>query len=268
MSLVVSQNLVLSAVEIGTDRPLVGWRNIVTASNIAADTADSNNPASNLANPATFLGWLAADTTEQYVTITPGTADAIDYVGIATHNLSTAQIAVSIEGDGGSGYAELVAPAIPANDGPLLFRFTAQALTGLRIKLASGDAAASIAVVYAGKLLVMQHKMYQGFPSPSDAEESSVTNGRSQSGNFLGSIVTGRKVALKLPFSLYTPDWERANFRPWLQSGRNDPFFFVWRPDTYPDEVGYLWLSGATPKPQPQSPHSLLSWTMDVEGVV
>src|SRR6185312_15874775 len=113
--------------ESGANRPLLGWRNIVTTGNIAADTADANNPVSNLANPATYLGWLAADTTEQYLTITPGSADDIDYVGIATHNLSTAQIAVSIEGDDGSGYVELVAPVIPANDGPLLFRFTPQA---------------------------------------------------------------------------------------------------------------------------------------------
>jgi hypothetical protein len=267
MSLVISDNLVLSAIESGANRPLIGWRNIVTASNIAADTADSNNPASNLANPATFLGWEANDTTAQYLTITPGSADDIDYVGIATHNLSTAQIAVSIEGDDGSGYAELVAPVIPANDGPLLFRFTAQSLSGLRVKLASGDAAASIAVVYAGKLLVLSRKLYQGFTPIPFGRTSKVTNGRSESGQFLGRIVTGRSVASKVPLSLLDPDWYRANLDPFLDAGKDLPFFFAWRPDDYPAEVGYCWLTN-DPQPQAESPHSLYAVTLEMAGVV
>jgi hypothetical protein len=267
MSLVLAQNLVLSEAETGENRPLIGWRNIVTTANIVADTTASGFPASNLANSATFLGWKANDTTAQYLTITPGSADDIDYVGVTTHNLASAGIAVSIEGDDGSGYVELVAPVIPATDGPLLFRFTAGSFVGLRIKLASGDAAASIATVYAGKLLVLQYKAWQGFTPPPLGRTASVTNGRSESGQFLGRIVTGRQVVSKVPLSLLDPDWYRANLDPFLESGRDDPFFFAWRPDDYPDEVGYCWLTN-DPQPQAESPHSLYALTLEMAGVV
>src|SRR4051812_19814076 len=99
MGIVISNNFVLtqpdSRFPVTLDHPLIGWHNLVTATNIVADTSATNYPASNLANPATHLEWRANDTTEQYLTITTGYVDEIDYLAVARHNFGSEQITVS-----------------------------------------------------------------------------------------------------------------------------------------------------------------------------
>jgi len=269
MSLVISRDLVLIEQEDLTNRPLIGWRNIVTASNIAADSAEALYPAVNLANPATHLRWQATSNAEQYLTITTGTADSIDYIGIARHNLASGEIPVSIEGNDGSGFEEIVQDVVLPNDGPALFRFISQPYESLRIRLWAGVDPATMSVVYAGKLLALERKIYQGHTPLPFAPVSKATNGKSESGQFLGRIVTGESLATKLPLSLITPEWFRANLAPFLApytGGKNRPFFFAWRPDDYPAEVGYAWLTN-DPQPTPQSPHSYTSLTFEMGGI-
>jgi len=34
----------------------------------------------------------------------------------------------------------------------------------------------------------------------------------------------------------------RSDFDPFVRSARQYPFFFAWRPQTFPLEVGYVWV--------------------------
>lgn len=269
MSIVVSSNFVLTETDtsLTEDHPIVGWRNIITTSNIAADTADTDYPVTNLANPATHLKWLAGTSVLQYVTITTGTADELDYVAIARHNLATAGIAISIEGDDGGGYETLVSPTVLADDGPALFRFTPGAFSAVRLKLAAGSEPASIAVAYLGKLLVLPRKLYQGMTPINYGRVSRSVSGRSEAGHFLGRIVTQEFVQNKVPLSLITPAYYRDNIDAFVEASKTTPFFFGWRPETYPDELGYCNMTNE-PVPVNESPHGLISMTLEMTGVI
>ena len=77
MAIVLSQALVLSA---ATDpasphAPVIGWRNVVEAGGIEADSEAAGYPATNMANPSTAAGWRSDIADEQFVTaaITSGT---------------------------------------------------------------------------------------------------------------------------------------------------------------------------------------------------
>lgn len=267
MSIVVSQNLVLSDPNpygLTTDHPIIGWDNIVTVDNISATSEATSYPVTNLANPATHLRWRATSAILQYLTVTTGSADDFDYVGIARHNLSSQNIAVSVEADDGGGFDELVAPAILPNDGPALFRWTAAPYTAIRLKLAAGDDVAEIATMFVGKLTVLPRKLYQGFTQPTHGRMGKEVNAMAESGDYLGTIVTQQHVESKIPLTLVDPTYYRSYLDDFIAA--RPPFFIGWRPSTYPNEVGYMRLTN-WPQPAPQSPHSLLSLSIEMAGV-
>lgn len=253
------------------DLPIIGWHNLVTSTNVAATSADVNHPASNLGNPATHLYWLADDDVsppndDQYLTVTTNFSGEIDYVAIAGHNLGSAQGLVSVEGFIAAAWQEIVAPSLLAGDGPALFRFTAQVLPQVRLRLQPGNADPRVAVLYAGKLLVMQTGLYAGHTPMPHARKVKTVDGVSESGKFLGQIVTRETRQNAAKFQLLTPDWYRTNFDPFLAQAKGVPFFFAWRPDTYPDEVGYCWLTN-DPEPVPEPPSNLLTVELRMRGV-
>jgi hypothetical protein len=271
--LVLSEDLVLSAEDaaLPAGTPLIGWHNVVIFGGIAADTTETGYPASNLSNPATSQYWKAADTTEQYLTVTTGTVDEIDYVGIAGHNFATAGIGVSIGYfDTGPVWVELSPEQVPPDDGPMLFRFTPQALTEIAIKLPPGTEAARAAVVYVGKLLVCERgpKVDDDYAPPQLGRKTQGINGRSERGDYLGRIVTSRWIETQFAFAHFTPDWYRSEFDPFVQAAIDDtPFFYAWKPESYPYEVGYLWLTD-DPVPLTSPVTGRISVTLKVGGIV
>lgn len=272
MSIVISSALVLADVADGLslDHPVIGYHTVVTSSTIVADTEDANHPASNLANPATHLEWWAADSTEQYLTITTNYIDEIDYVAVARHNWASGEIPVSIgyfDTNSPPVWIELVEEVMLSDDGPAIFRFTPQSRAIVKIRLGSGSSDARAAVIYVGKLLVLERRIYVGHTPMPHARRVTVANGRSESGNFLGRIVLGEGRETTVPLSLISPAWYRTYMDPFLALSDETPFFFAWRPETYAAEVGYGWLT-EDPMPVPTGPSNLIAFDLKVSGVV
>lgn len=272
MSLVISSAVVLSQAADGLslNHPVIGWHNVVTSSTIVATNEDANYPASNLANPATHLEWRSDDDAEQYITVTTNYIDEIDYVGIAGHNYSSGEIPISVgyfDTSSPPVWVELVEEVMLPDDGPVILRFTAQSRATVEIKLGAGSENPRAAVVYVGKLLVIERKIYVGHTPLPDGIKSSVVNGRSESGKFLGRIQIAEWRESTIPLSLVSPDWFRAYMRPFLREGKNLPFFFAWRPEDYPFETGFALLM-EDPAPVPTGPSNLIAFDMKVSGVV
>lgn len=264
--IVISQNYALSVVpEVDANLPAIGYRNVVTPSTIVADTQDVNYPASNLANPATNSEWRAADDSEQYLTITISDPEDIDYVGIARHNFGSAEIPVSIEEFADGGWQELVEDIMPGDDSPLMFRFEPHSCAQIRIRMQPGNEPPRAAVVYVGKLLDLERKIYAGHTPLPHARKINLATGISESGNYLGSIVLGEFRSTSVPFSLISPDWYRQMMEPFIKT-RPSPFFFAWRPQAYPHEVGYCWITN-DPMPTPTGPSNLLSFDWSITGI-
>lgn len=265
---VITTAVVLDAVETGPDHPLVGWDNIVTDSNIAATSAADGYPASNLAAPITFREWRATSNAQQYLTITTDGITENDYVAIAVHNFGEIGSQVSVEEFVGGSWSEVASPAIFADNDPILWRFTPGARSQLRVRIQAGSAAARAAVIYCGKLLIMERRIYAGHTPMPHGRVSNISNGFSESGQFLGRILLGASRATQAAFRLLTPSWYRENMEPFLQVAQTTPFFFAWRPASYPLEVGYGALSqDAIPVNGDASDNNLIAITLSMKGV-
>lgn len=269
--IVISSSLVLSESDVTPDHPIVGYRNRVTTGNIGADEEASDYPISNLANPATNWPqiWRGESIDAQEIEHTTGSADPYDFCGIAGHNFGAAEIAVSIEGDQGSGYSELVAPVIPGDDSPLLFRWTSGSFQKLKIVLDEGSVVPEAAVVFFGKLLVLPRKIWQDHTPITMGRRQKVVNGMSEAGGYLGSILTGSWFEGRIKTSLLDPDEYREDIDAFVRAAvfERQTFFFGWRPQSYSTEVGYCWPTGDV-QPKNASGHGLMEFDMPIAGVV
>lgn len=245
--IVISQALALAlAGQRHANLPVIGWETRVVASGIAADTEAAGYPATNLANHSTAARWQAEDTTDQTIVFTIDAAEDVDYIAIARHNLGTGAVAVSVEwGDGDSPetWTALVEEFVPADDGPILCRFVAGAYDRLRISLQPGSVAPRMAVVYAGKLLVLERGEQSGFTPIPFAHSDEVFRGRSQSGDYLGSIVLRQGLQSQINIQHLSFAWFLANMKPFIDAAPTQPFFYAWAPQEYPDQVGFAWTT-------------------------
>jgi hypothetical protein len=267
--IVLSPSLVLGPAPEGVDlnAPIIGYRSLVTRTNIAADGEDADNPATNLANISTAAFWRGADDATQYLTVTLSGAES-DYFAVARHNFGSQQIAVSLEAREAEedSWAEIVAEVMLADDTPLLMRYAAESYHSVRLKMASGNAAPQAAVVYVGRLLVCQRRIYVGHTPIPFGRRTQVVSGMSESGNYLGRIITGGSLASSVSFENLTPAWYRANFDPFFLAARSVPFFWGWRPQQYPREAGFAWLTN-DPAPSNSRANGMMSVEFEIGGV-
>lgn len=278
MSVVIGSGVVLTDATNGIngDNPIIGYENLITISNVSADSADVNFPASNLANNSTRLKWLGeASSADQYIVVNlSGNTEEIDYLAIARHNMGSGLFPVSVEvltdaAESPTLWTEVVADVILPNDGPAIFRFDPVVAEAIRFRMqpSSLDLDPTIAVMYVGKLLVMQRRLYVGHEPATYGRVTKVTNGRSESGNFLGRIVLNEQVRSSAAFNNLTPSWWRTYLDPFLIAGKEQPFFFAWRPSSYPRECGFMWLTN-DPRLNNQRANGMVQTTLEMQGIV
>jgi hypothetical protein len=253
--------------------PLIGYHNIVTSANITSTTAVTGFPISNVANPATHLFWRGGVTTgDELLTITTGFAGPIDYVGIAGHNLGSAQIPVTITDTGSSPPAILVSETLLPDDAPAILRFAPGVYSAIQIRLnlsflAEGTAP-QIAVIYLGKLLILERgiKVDVEHVPITFGRRTSIVNGMSETGNFLGRIVLSEHRESRAEFFGFTPDFYRSQIDVFLDAAQEFPFFWAWAPAEYPLETGFVWLL-ANAEPGVSPDHRRISLVLEMAGI-
>ncbi|KWT72368.1 hypothetical protein APY04_0162 [Hyphomicrobium sulfonivorans] len=255
--LYLSPGLVLAKPQIVHDNtPLIGWRNLVTAANVTATTADPLFPALNLGNPSTVLAWQASSTDAQYLTVTFSGVVAVDYVALVRHNLGAVGATVSVEGLYDSEWVALSETVVPGSDAHLLFRFEETSPEALRVKIDGVSAPATLAVMYVGKMMPMERGINLDTPHTplNRGRVTKQVQGFSAAGDYLGTIITGRHSASTEQFSHISRTWFDAEFAPFIEFAAEHPFVYVWRPAEYPDEIGYAKLtSDVTPSRTPKT---------------
>lgn len=274
--IVVSEDVVLSQPlsETGDENensPLIGWHNLVTISNVSADRSDALYPAINLANPATNLKWQGLDGGDHVISMFTDYNEDVDYVAIARHNLGSRGFAVTVEGRVGAGaWSELVGSIVLPDDTPTIFRFAPQLLTEIRLRIEDGVdpyLPPAIAVLYVGKLLVLQRRMYVGHSPITLGSHVTVVNGTSERGEFLGRLVIGESKSTSVALQNLTPDWYRQKMDPFVKASAESPFFFAWRPGKYPREVGYAWRDSGDLAPSNALSNGMMQVSFSMSGV-
>jgi hypothetical protein len=261
--------LVAAPYSVNANSPRIGYHNIVTADNLAADEEEVGYPVTNLANPATYprAAWRGTSTAEQYVTVVQAATD-VDYFGIARHNLGSTGASVQLQGsDNGSDWDDVSIEVNPGQDWVLMLHFTPVSYAQWRLRIVPGTAAPEIAVFYLGTLLTLQRNIYVGHTPLVYGRNKSVVTGKSESGQFMGRTTRREFLQSAVDLKNLTPAWFRSHLDPFLdecQAGK--PYFWAWRPGSYPAEVGYAWIEG-TPSISNQSPNGLMQAGWSMQGI-
>lgn len=270
--IVLSPSLVVSLAEEASDNnPLIGWHNLVTIENVTSFSEADGYPVTNLANPITSAGggWQAEAAGDETIEVAIEEVEPIDYAAIAAHNFGRAGIVVTVEGstDFGVTWFELVEEQLLADDSPAIFRFEPQSLTNVRLLLAEGSEAAACAVLYVGKLLVLQRRIYVGHTPMPMGRSQKIVNGKSEAGDYLGRIVTSEQRATAVDLKNLTPAWYRSEMDPFIAASKDTPFFFAWRPGDYPLETGFGWMTN-DPQPRNSRPNGMMEISFQMTGIV
>lgn len=258
--------------------PFFGYQNIIDTTNISASNEDVDYPAINIARDSTALYWkddAGSPQSYTYVTVVTGTTEDIDYLAIAKHNFGTLQIPMAVEGleygqDGSpNDWFELSSEIIVSDDGPVIFRFEAQTLQEIRLRLLPNEtmaAPAQLSVMYVGKLLVMPVHVYVGHTPITMGRDIQVQSGFSENGNFLGRIILQEARSTSFDFQNLPPAWYRSYFDPFVIASETAPFFFAWRPNDYPYECGFGWFADI-PKPVNQRANGMIQVGINLRGI-
>jgi hypothetical protein len=162
---------------------------------------------------------------------------------------------------------DLTTATTPTDDLPTIFRFNRQtALFGIRLNCGASTGQVSAAVLFTGTLMILQRRVYVGHTPLNLSRATSVVTGMSEAGNFLGRILVGESRKTSVTLSNLSPVWYRNNMDPFISAAKTTPFFYAWRPASYPAETGYAWLTGDA-TPSNQSANGLMQVTLPIGGV-
>lgn len=257
------------------DAPVFGWENYVSSAEPEFD--NEAFPGVNILNPSTASRWVSTDTGTQSITFNLTGVGGTDYFAIAAHNLGTTRKPFLVEGFDGDDYTPLTPGAggvFLENNQPFVLRYALQEFESIRLTISSGGgggfdpivAFPQIGVVYCGPLMTCERKIHQGHTPLNLAGRVGVINGRRESGQFLGRLITGQSADNTVELRNLTPSWYRSTFDRFVRGTREKPFFFGWRPFSYPLETGYVWHE-ADPRPINQLSNGMMSVSLELGGI-
>jgi len=241
----ISSSVILSQAgeAINANNPRIGYHSVVTSTNVTASQEADGFPVANLANKATYLYWRGQNTSEQTITVALDSAQDVNYFAIAKHNLGSTGATVAFEtSDDGDSWTTLETIE-PSTDYALIYEFDTVLSQFFRLTITPGSEAPAIAVLNIGSLLYLQRRIYVGHTPFTLDRKTVFSNGRSENGQFLGRILRREFFESSVSMQNITPGWYRAYMEPFAEATRTKPFFWAWRPGSYPQEVGYAWLT-------------------------
>lgn len=272
MTLVISRNHVLDPSDIELENhspnaPMIGWNNQITRNTATATSQDVNYPINNILTPSTAEYWVAQTIDDQVIIVMLNqTITIVQFVGIVRHNLGSSGAKVKIEALT-TEWELLVDEFVPMDDGVIFMKTNVLYASSIRITIRGGKIPARLAVLSAGSILNLQRNIYVGHTPIQMGRSVRLSTGISESGNYLGKIVLGESHKTQIDMKHLTPNWYRKEMDPFIKNTIDKPFFFAWRPQNYPLEVGYCWFDGV-PIPKNQLNNGMMEISMSLSGVI
>lgn len=268
MAIVISRDVALT--DSSTEDPNaghIGYQNLVAPANVSADSEQAFFPVVNLTNPATNIFWWSNSLDEQFLNITPGLNAGVDYIAFANHNFGSGGIAYQVQASNDNvTWDDIGDELIPENDTPHMQIFPLSVYLFWRVRLAPTTAVPRIAVMYLGKVLVLQRRIYVGHIPITMGDNTTVSNNRSEKGQFLGRVVRREYAETSIDLKNLTADWVRSYLLDFIEQAKVLPFFWAWRPIDYPREVGYCWTTDDI-NPKNQRPNGMMQVQIKVQGI-
>lgn len=267
----ISNNLYLSTLST-RGNPIIGYQSILTIDNVSADSSPDATPIVNLVNEQTNQYWESESTSEQYIYFTNTDLDPIDYIGIARHNFGSGQIEYQLQATDDNSpevWVNLTSSFIPENDNAIIHFFGQVNYPSLRLRLepiGPPYEEPRIAHIKLGQALVLPQSIYVGHsPITLNRRSETITN-TSENGQFLGRVQKRRYLETSVSMTHILPAFYRASVDPFAEHAETGAFFFAWRPDQYPTEVGFGWTGGDI-SPENQMPNGMMQFSFNMQAV-
>ena len=230
--------------------PIIGWRSSTRG---LLPIASSGDP-SNLTNGLTYGPWSP--------TTTPATLEwtipaGFDYVAIVGENLGIVHVE-RFDGLTWNSVGGLVGGDVR------LVTFDPNTDTLVRLVFTTGSP--KVHYVAIGEKLRMYRSLKGGHAPILLNRRDTIRPSRSDNaGVWTGRQFPRRAYKASLSFSAIPENWYRSEFQPFVEDAKSNPFFIVERPQDYPEEVAYCYLTG-DPNPSHQDVTSRLNVTVDADG--
>lgn len=256
---------------INENSPRIGINNLANQSNIQSQIGTlPTNPAYLAALPNTDERWKSQGIPSHLfrVVISSEQAEFIDYFGIAAHRgLIGKQIRVVIRR---YGYPNVdIAPFMVTKSTPI-FRLIEAAECNEVLIIFEGDGSdfdIDIGFISIGQTVALPRRIYVGHSPMPFSRRPETRFLVSDNGTFLGQEKQKTLMRSSVSMSNIPPDYYRDIIYPSFQlPAETQPFFWSWRPGTYPDEVAFCWLPTGQFNQQNEKPNGFMNISFDLMG--
>lgn len=241
----------------------IGHQTYTRTGTATASTAQTGFPASAPLNSLTYEFWRPSAMPATW-TLNAGSSVSVNYIGIAAHTLGSSNCDVLIQSSNDNLTWTTIDSISPDNDSPIMFLF--QGISAQYFRLNITGSIFSIGVIYVGSTLDMIRPCYGGLTPISLSRDTVIRPTRSEGGQWLGRTVIRSGSSMKIGYTNLDNNWVRTSFRNFINDAVTYPFFFAWRPDNYPEDIGYVWVSDDI-KPANMGRNSLMQVSFDMQGL-
>lgn len=220
----------------------IGYQTICNSSNVVASSEAAGFPAEDATTVFTNEYWRPATLPATW-TCDAGTGVDTDYIGIAAHTLGSSQCSLTIEYSTDNSTWTQLNSFLPSDNKAIMLLYGTITARWWRFTL-NGTVAPRMGIIYIGQALQMQRPIYGGHAPITLTRSTTIYNQISEAGQFMARSITRQGNGTTFAWKNLKAAWYREYFDPFVLAARRTPFFIAWRPDRFPEEVGFCWTSG------------------------
>lgn len=249
MSVVISSSMVLADSQFPFNHARLGIENLLEDAVLTATNQTADFYVENVATGTTYDYWKPGLVNSTLTAQFDGFKE-IDYLGIAAHNLGQSLISFQLQHyiDGGwqdttEAYEPSNFNALATGESSIMLFFNPVFTDRIRIVF-SGTLSSqifSIGIIYAGKAFAFERPFYQGHRPLNLNRTTALVQHITEQGYDVARYVRRKGASTDITINNQTPAFMRSRVAPLIAQRRTKGFFFAWRPDSLPDDVGFCW---------------------------
>lgn len=237
---------------------------------ITASSSEEGHAPENVADAFTDTAWIGGEgQTEWWLELDRPGADA-DFAAMLLwrsedSNGDYPALTVRVEAsDDGQTWSTVAGPIMPV-DRVIVFLFDEEQHDYWRLHF-EGDEPPQVANAMLGLSTEFVCGWRSGFQPPPLARDNEIMNNQTAQGHLVGKSIVRRGIRTSLPLSTVPASWVRNVWEPFVDHAELRPFYVVWSPARWPDEVAFVWADGEIPPPSYSNLYGHMDVEIDVRG--
>ena len=255
---------------INANSPRIGINNFANKGNVSSTIGTiPTNPAYLATLPSTDEKWISEDRPSHIFIFNAGDSLIVDYVGIAAYRgLIGRQIQITLLLN--SQVVRTIGPFMVTEEVPVFKIFEATECDSATINFSGADSFdIEVGFISIGQTVALPRNIYVGHSPMPFSRRPETRFLISDNGTFLGQQKQRTLMSSSVSMSNVPPDYYREIIYPFFQlPAETMPFFWAWRPGTYPDEVAFCWLPTGQFNMANELPNGFMNIGFDLMGHV